>query len=179
MAEAMPSVQTVIHPTAIMSPRAVIGQGVHIGPYCTVGDHVVLHDRAQGCETTVFPAETPAAEIAAGGFDGVFLSNGPGDPAATRTGSPPFVDSSARCRSSGSVWATSCSRSRSGGRTFKMRFGHRGVNQPVKNLRTGHRRDHEPQPRLRGRSARVGAHRERHPAGRDRLRRRRAHATGT
>ena len=38
---------------------------------------------ATGCETTVFPAETPAAEIAAGGFDGVFLSNGPGDPAVT------------------------------------------------------------------------------------------------
>ena len=41
---------------------------------------------ALGCEATVFPAETPPAEIAAGGFDGVFLSNGPGDPAVTGYG---------------------------------------------------------------------------------------------
>ena len=39
-----------------------------------------------GIEATVFPAETPATRIAAGGFDGVFLSNGPGDPAATAYG---------------------------------------------------------------------------------------------
>ena len=68
MAEAMPSVQTVIHPTAIVSPRAAIGQGVHVGPYCTVGDHVVLHDRVEllshvavsgrteiGARTRIFP----------------------------------------------------------------------------------------------------------------------------
>ena len=65
---------------------------------------------ATGCETTVFPAETPAAEIAAGGFDGVFLSNGPGDPAVTPTASPPSGASSARCRSSGSASAINCSR---------------------------------------------------------------------
>ena len=44
-----------------------------------------------------------------------------------------------------------------GGRTFKMKFGHRGVNQPVKNLQTGHRGDHQPQPRIRRRSRRVDA----------------------
>ncbi len=41
---------------------------------------------ASGIEATVFPAKTPPAEIAGGGFDGVFLSNGPGDPAATAYG---------------------------------------------------------------------------------------------
>ena len=41
---------------------------------------------AGGIEATVFPAQTPAAEVAAGGFDGVFLSNGPGDPSATAYG---------------------------------------------------------------------------------------------
>ena len=44
MADAMPSLQTVIHPTAIIHPRASIGRGVQIGAYCTVGDGVVLHD---------------------------------------------------------------------------------------------------------------------------------------
>src|SRR5438034_1693098 len=39
-----------------------------------------------GCETTVFPARTPAGEVVGSGFDGVFLSNGPGDPAATTYG---------------------------------------------------------------------------------------------
>ena len=43
-----------------------------------------------------------------------------------------------------------------GGRTYKMQFGHRGVNQPVKNLRDRHRGDHQPQPRLRRRSRRRG-----------------------
>src|SRR5207249_5435823 len=41
---------------------------------------------ASGFETTVVPADTPAASVVAGGFDGVFLSNGPGDPAATAYG---------------------------------------------------------------------------------------------
>ncbi len=41
---------------------------------------------ASGCEATVLPAETPAGEVLSGGYDGVFLSNGPGDPAATTYG---------------------------------------------------------------------------------------------
>ncbi|HYX78982.1 MAG TPA: glutamine-hydrolyzing carbamoyl-phosphate synthase small subunit, partial [Actinomycetota bacterium] len=41
---------------------------------------------AAGCETTVVPAQTPASEVLAGGYHGAFLSNGPGDPAATRYG---------------------------------------------------------------------------------------------
>ena len=43
-----------------------------------------------------------------------------------------------------------------GGRTFKMKFGHRGVNQPVKHLRDRRRRDHQPQPRVRRRPGRLG-----------------------
>lgn len=68
LAEALPSIQTAIHPTAIVSPRAVIGAGVHIGPFCTVGDNVVLHDGVEllshvalsgrteiGARTRIFP----------------------------------------------------------------------------------------------------------------------------
>jgi carbamoyl-phosphate synthase small subunit len=90
-----------------------------------------------GIEATVFPATTPAAEVAGGGFDGVFLSNGPGDPAVTAYG----IRATRKLLGAVPVFGICLGHQllahALGGRTYKMKFGHRGVNQPVHHLRTG------------------------------------------
>jgi carbamoyl-phosphate synthase small subunit len=92
---------------------------------------------ASGIECTVFPAETPAATIADGDFEGVFLSNGPGDPAATDYGVEAARALLGRLPIFGICLGHQLLALALGGRTEKMKFGHRGVNQPVKNLTTG------------------------------------------
>jgi carbamoyl-phosphate synthase small subunit len=92
---------------------------------------------AAGIETTVFPAGTPAATITRGGWDGVFLSNGPGDPAATDFGIRATRGLLGKVPLFGICLGHQLLALAIGGRTYKMKFGHRGVNQPVKNLRTG------------------------------------------
>ena len=90
------------------------------------------------CDVTVFPASTPARELLATGPDGIFLSNGPGDPAALpyaarnvkallETRTPMF----------GICLGHQIMGLALGGRTYKLKFGHRGANHPVKHLETG------------------------------------------
>jgi len=92
----------------------------------------------RGCEVTVLPAATTAADILATRPDGVFFSNGPGDPAALG-----YVTAAVRdVLGSGVPVFGICLGSQVLGRalglgTYKLRFGHRGVNQPVKDLATG------------------------------------------
>jgi len=92
----------------------------------------------RGCKVTVVPAQTPAAEVLKHKPDGIFLSNGPGDPepcdyaiAAARelieTGIPTF----------GICLGHQIMALASGAKTFKMKFGHHGANHPVKDLDTG------------------------------------------
>src|SRR5436190_10815290 len=87
-----------------------------------------------GMECTVFPAEAPAMTIAHGGFDGVFLSNGPGDPAATRYGIAAARELLGKVPIFGICLGSQLLGLALGGHTYKMKFGHRGVNQPVKDL---------------------------------------------
>jgi carbamoyl-phosphate synthase small subunit len=92
---------------------------------------------ATGMEATVLPAGTPAVEVASGAFDGVLLSNGPGDPAATRYGAIAAAELLGKLPLFGICLGHQLLGLALGGRTYKMPFGHRGVNQPVRDARTG------------------------------------------
>jgi len=92
---------------------------------------------AAGCEATVFPATTPSEAVLAGDFDGVFVSNGPGDPAATEYGVDVVRGVLGRLPVFGICLGHQLLGLALGGTTFKLRFGHRGVNQPVQDLQTG------------------------------------------
>ncbi len=93
---------------------------------------------ASGCEVRVVPATTTAEETLALEPDGVFLSNGPGDPGACTYA----IESAKALMDSGTplfgiclghqILGLAC-----GGKTYKMKFGHRGANHPVKDLQTG------------------------------------------
>jgi len=90
-----------------------------------------------GCAVRVVPAGTPAADVLAARPDGVFLSNGPGDPDAV-AGAPETVAALlGRVPVFGICLGHQILALALGGRTFKLKFGHHGGNQPVKDLTTG------------------------------------------
>ncbi len=91
-----------------------------------------------GCRVTVVPAGTTAAEVLALKPDGIFLSNGPGDPAAMRN----VIEEIKKLAESqvpmfGICLGHQLIGEAFGAKTFKMKFGHRGGNQPIKDLTTG------------------------------------------
>jgi carbamoyl-phosphate synthase small subunit len=91
-----------------------------------------------GCELVVVPATAPAAEVLALEPDGVFLSNGPGDPAAVRQGIATIAEVlAARVPTFGICLGHQLLALAVGARTFKLKFGHHGVNHPIRNLATG------------------------------------------
>jgi carbamoyl-phosphate synthase small subunit len=124
-----------------------LGQGY--GQQTAPKFHVVAYDfgvkknilrmlAQRGCKVTVVPAQTPAADVLKLNPDGIFLSNGPGDPepcdyaiAAAKelieTGTPTF----------GICLGHQIMALASGAKTFKMKFGHHGANHPVKDLDSG------------------------------------------
>ncbi|MEW6124029.1 MAG: glutamine-hydrolyzing carbamoyl-phosphate synthase small subunit [Pseudomonadota bacterium] len=92
-----------------------------------------------GCKVTVVPATTPAADILALQPDGVFLSNGPGDPAATGEYAVPVIREliAQDIPTFGICLGHQMIGLAVGGRTVKMHQGHHGANHPVKDLTTG------------------------------------------
>jgi len=91
-----------------------------------------------GCRVTVVPSDTSAAEVMELKPDGIFLSNGPGDPASMQS----VIDEIKKLSETqtpifGICLGHQLIGSAFGGETFKMKFGHRGGNQPIKDLTTG------------------------------------------
>ncbi|MFR3728195.1 carbamoyl phosphate synthase small subunit [Lacrimispora sp.] len=95
-----------------------------------------LHER--GCEVTVYPAGTKAEEILSGGFDGIMLSNGPGDP---KECTEIIAEIKKLYESNVPIFAICLGHQlmalATGADTHKLKYGHRGGNHPVKDLETG------------------------------------------
>jgi carbamoyl-phosphate synthase small subunit len=133
--------------TQMLSPRVAIAPDAR-RPHVVALDfgmkwNILRHLVEIGCKVTVMPGSAPAEAILEPGFDGIFISNGPGDPGA-------LIEATATCKALirsaadsrgvpifgiclghqilGQAW---------GARTFKLKFGHRGVNHPVRNQLTG------------------------------------------
>ena len=141
--ESCPSMEGLDLATAA-STRESYAWGNAQAPY-----HVVAYDygikrnilrllEAHDCRVTVVPSDTTAEQVAALHPDGVFLSNGPGDPAAVEY-APATIRSIANSQTPifGICLGHQLLGLTFGGRTEKMPFGHRGGNQPVKDLETG------------------------------------------
>jgi carbamoyl-phosphate synthase small subunit len=94
-----------------------------------------LHDA--GCKVTAVPASTSASDILALKPDGVFLSNGPGDPAALSYAVKTIQELLGKQPIFGICLGHQLLARALGGSTYKLKFGHRGLNQPVKDLSTG------------------------------------------
>ena len=93
---------------------------------------------AYGCDVHVFPASAPASELRKIEPDGIFLSNGPGDPAAL----PYAIDNVRELVQTDLPMFGICLGHQIlglavGGKTYKLKFGHRGANHPVKELESG------------------------------------------
>jgi carbamoyl-phosphate synthase small subunit len=92
---------------------------------------------AFGCDLTVVPAHTSAADTMALKPDGIFLSNGPGDPEAVTYAISAVKGLLGKKPIFGICLGHQILALALGGRTYKLKFGHRGANHPVKNLLTG------------------------------------------
>jgi carbamoyl-phosphate synthase small subunit len=124
---------------ASVKERATYGEGPHVVAYdYGMKRNIIRMLVASGCKVTVVPAHTTAAQVRELEPDGLFLSNGPGDPAAVSYSFEMIRELSGQGLPTFGIClghqliGIAC-----GGRTAKMPYGHRGGNHPVKELATG------------------------------------------
>jgi carbamoyl-phosphate synthase small subunit len=118
--------------------HAHIGRGYHVVAYdYGLKRNILRLLAAHGCRVTVVPATTPAAEVMKLQPEGVFLSNGPGDPAAVSYGIEAVRALLGRVPIFGICLGHQILGLALGGETYKLKFGHRGGNQPVQYLPSG------------------------------------------
>jgi carbamoyl-phosphate synthase small subunit len=99
--------------------------------------NIARHLASTGCRVTVLPGKAAAAEVLALGPDGVFLSNGPGDPEVLDYCVATVRDLVGKVPLFGICLGHQLLSLACGAKTFKLKFGHRGANQPVMDLETG------------------------------------------
>jgi carbamoyl-phosphate synthase small subunit len=127
---------------AVVSPTTVSHHGDGDGPRIAVLDtgikgSIVRNLLARGARVSLYPCTSTAAELLSGDADAILLANGPGDPAALGH----IVDTVRACVGRKPVWGICLGHQllcrALGLQTFKLPFGHRGANHPVKDLHTG------------------------------------------
>jgi carbamoyl-phosphate synthase small subunit len=114
------------------------GDGLHVLALdCGAKSNILRHLVERGVRVTVLPPDTTTAEILRHRPDGLFVSNGPGDPAALDYALKPIQGALGKVPIFGICLGHQLLGRAIGASTYKLKFGHRGGNQPVKNLDTG------------------------------------------
>jgi len=114
------------------------GDGLHVVALdCGAKSNILRHLAERGVKVTVLPPDTTAEEIMKHRPDGMFVSNGPGDPAALDYAVKPIKGVLDKVPTFGICLGHQLLGRAIGASTYKLKFGHRGGNQPVKNLDTG------------------------------------------
>jgi len=103
-----------------------------------VKQNIIRSLTQRGCLVTVYPASASAEEILSGNPSGVMLSNGPGDPADAVFEIAQIRKLLGKIPLFGICLGHQLTALAAGAKTYKLKYGHRGVNQPVKDLETGH-----------------------------------------
>ncbi len=105
---------------------------------CGAKQNILRHLTERGCEVMVLPHSACADDIRRLKPDGLFVSNGPGDPAAVNATIATLREIAGEVPTFGICLGHQLLCLALGATTYKLKFGHRGANQPVKNLLTGH-----------------------------------------